>query len=188
MLRNDALIIFEIAIHDKITMQTGLTITIRPFHPGDFPSVKEIYRQGIETKNATFEPVAPGWTRWDKKFMPWPRLVAVSGKEVAGWAALMAVSSRAVYAGVGEISIYVHSGHRSKGIGYQLLKELISASEQNNIWTLQAGIFPENSASLKMHKALGFREVGYREKIGKMDGKWRNVILLERRSSIAGTD
>lgn len=169
-------------------MQTSLKITIRQFHINDFNVVKEIYQQGIEKKNATFEPVAPTWPDWDKKFMPSPRLVAVADNDVVGWAALAPVSHRPVYAGVGEISIYIHSAYRGNRIGYQLLKALIRASEQNNIWTLQAGIFPENSASLNMHKALGFREVGYREKIGKMDGKWRNVILLERRSAIAGVD
>lgn len=169
-------------------MSNSVQITIRPFRVDDFPFVKEIYQQGIDTGNATFEPEAPGWASWDKKFFTDPRLVAAIENKVTGWAALTAVSPRQVYAGVGEISIYTHKDFRGKGIGRQLLKTLIHASEQHHIWTLQAGIFPENTASIKMHKSLGFREVGYREKIGRMEGKWRNVILLERRSAVAGID
>jgi L-amino acid N-acyltransferase YncA len=161
-------------------------VTIRQFQSDDFTSVKEIYQKGIDTKNATFETSAPDWIGWNKKFLQNPFLIAEINGRVTGWAALSAVSARPAYAGVCEVSVYVHSGCQGHGIGSDLLKQLIDQSEQNGIWTLQATIFPENMVSIKIHKNLGFREVGYREKIGKMDGKWRNTILLERRSQIAG--
>jgi L-amino acid N-acyltransferase YncA len=163
-------------------------MTIRELNKEDGAAVKLIYEQGIATKNATFETTAPDWEEWDKKYMKECRFAAVNGDEMLGWAALTMVSGRCVYAGVCEVSVYIHKDHQGKGIGKNLLKELITGSEQNNIWTLQAGIFPENAASIKIHLKLGFREVGRREKIGKMDGVWRDTVLLERRSSITGVN
>ncbi len=170
-------------------------ISIRTFLPSDFPQVQEIYQQGIETKNATFETVAPDWEIWDKKFISHPRLVATHNNRLVGWAMLSRVSAREVYSGVCDVSIYIHNEFKEMGVGKKLLNELIIQSEQNNVWTLQAGIFPENIASINLHLKCGFRNVGYREKIGKMyyvlnhserEYKWRDTILLERRSKKAG--
>lgn len=162
--------------------------SVRDLNENDYPFVKKIYEQGIATKNATFETTAPDWDDWNKKYLKECRFVAVENDKVIGWAALTAVSGRCVYAGVREVSVYVHTEHWGKGIGKQLLNKLISTSEKNNIWTLQAGIFPENKASIKVHLDLGFREVGRREKIGKMDNVWRDTVLLEKRSNLVGTD
>lgn len=166
----------------------GIVSAIRRLTKDDYRVVKEIYEQGIATKNATFETTAPDWEEWDKKYLKECRFVAVENNNVAGWAALTAVSGRCVYAGVGEVSVYVHKQHQGKGIGKQLLNALITESEKNNIWTLQAGIFPENKTSIKIHLVLGFREVGRRERIGKMDDTWRDTVLLERRSSVVGNN
>lgn len=155
----------------------------RGFLFSDFESVKEIYQQGIDTKNATFEIVAPDWKDWDNKFLAEPRFVSELNSQVVGWAALSAVSTRPVYCGVREVSVYVHKDFRGLGIGKKLLAMLIDFCEHNNVWTLQSGVFPENTASIKIHKELGFREVGFRARIGKMDDTWRDTILLERRSS-----
>lgn len=147
-------------------------------------SIKEIYVEGILTENATFERpegIKPADEWFDNK-IPNSVFVYVEGNEVLGWSALSPVSNRCVYSGVAEVSVYVSSKASGQGIGSQLLQQLINFSEKNTIWTLQAGIFPENIASIKLHKKLGFREVGYREKLGKLNGKWRNVLLLERRS------
>jgi L-amino acid N-acyltransferase YncA len=151
-----------------------------------FHSVAEIYREGIATGNATFQTDAPSWDEWDKSHLPHSRIVAVDNGDVIGWAALTAVSGRCVYAGVAEVSIYIKATHRGKGLGTQLLQRLITDSEKNNIWTLQAGIFPENLSSLKIHEQMGFRRIGYRERIGQMNGKWRDTVLLEKRSSVVG--
>jgi L-amino acid N-acyltransferase YncA len=160
--------------------------TITNLEQRHYGAVKMIYEHGIATKNATFETLAPDWEEWDKKYLNACRFVAIENDIVTGWSALTAVSGRCVYAGVCEVSVYVHKDHQGKGAGRKLLNALISESERNNIWTLQAGIFPENKASIKLHLSLGFREVGRRERIGKMDGIWRDTILLERRSKIAG--
>ena len=154
----------------------------------DYPSIAEIYLLGIVTKNATFETTAPDWETWNKKYVPHSRFVAESNNNIIGWAALTEVSGRCVYAGVCEVSVYVHPEHSGKGIGKKLVAALISESEKNNIWTLQAGIFPENKASIKIHLDNGFREVGYRERIGKQDGVWRDTVLLERRSGVVGCE
>ena len=148
----------------------------------DWDEVRVIYLEGIATGNATFESTAPSWEEWNASHLPHSRLVTRTNNEVVGWAALSAVSRRAVYAGVAEVSIYVKSAHRGKGIGRGLLAQLIIESEAHGIWTLQAGIFPENEQSLSLHKHAGFREIGRRERIGCMHGVWRDVILLERRS------
>jgi phosphinothricin acetyltransferase len=157
--------------------------TMLPLH---WPSVKKIYEEGIATGNATFQTTAPAWEEWDAAHVKNSRLVAMEQDEVLGWAALTAVSGRCVYAGVGEVSVYVAATARGKGIGKKLLEALITESEKNNFWTLQAGIFPENAGSIKIHEACGFRVIGKREKIGQMNGIWRDTLLLERRSTIVG--
>ena len=154
--------------------------------PHDWPVVEELYRQGIATENATFEIESPGWENWNAKHHAHSRLVASDQQRVLGWAALSPVSTRRVYAGIAEVSIYIAEAARGKGVGKGLLSALIEQSEQNGIWTLQAGIFPENAASIALHKSCGFREVGRREKIGQLNGVWRDVILLERRSRVVG--
>jgi phosphinothricin acetyltransferase len=161
---------------------------IESMQVADWPRVSEIYLEGIATGHATFETEAPSWELWDAAHLPFARLVAWNGANVAGWAALSAVSQRCVYGGVAEVSVYVSSARRGAGIGGALLRALIEESERNGIWTLQAGIFPENSASIALHLACGFREVGRRERIGKLNGVWRDTVLLERRSKTIGTD
>jgi L-amino acid N-acyltransferase YncA len=151
--------------------------------PEDWEAVRSIYLQGIATGNATFATSAPDWDEWNATHLPFCRLVARSGAELLGWAALSPYSRRQVYAGVAEISIYVAQQARGRGIGTALMAALIAESEQNGIWTLQAGIFPENEASVALHQRFGFRVVGVRERIGRMNGLWRDVILMERRST-----
>jgi len=163
-------------------------IQIRTLGEADWPAVRAIYLEGIGTGHATFETQAPAWEAWDSTHFPAPRLVAVSAEKVIGWAALGRISTREVYAGEAEVSIYVANGSRGLGVGRALLQRLIADSEANGIWTLQANIFPENSASIVLHKSCGFREVGRRERIGKMKGVWRDTLLLERRSNKAGID
>jgi phosphinothricin acetyltransferase len=159
---------------------------VLPMSPAHWPAVRAIYEQGIATGNATFEKSAPSWEQWDAAHLPHCRLAACSGGEVLAWAALSPVSSRCVYAGVAEASIYVAAHARKQGIGQSVLTALVDASERESIWTLQAGIFPENTASLELFQRAGFRVVGRRERLGKMDGRWRDVVLLERRSPVAG--
>jgi phosphinothricin acetyltransferase len=163
-----------------------MKLEILPLTYGDWPAVRAIYEQGIATGNATFEESAPQWERWDAAHLPHSRLAACDGDEVLAWAALSSVSSRCVYAGVAEVSIYVAARARGRGIGLALLTALIESSERENIWTLQAGIFPENSASLALFRKEGFRVLGTRERLGRMDGRWRDVVLMERRSRVAG--
>jgi phosphinothricin acetyltransferase len=152
----------------------------------DWPSVAEIYQQGIETGNATFEKDVPTWPKWNAGHLPDCRVVAIIDDSVIAWAALTPVSGRCVYAGVAEVSVYVSNKYHGLKIGKKILEKLISESEDSGIWTLQAGIFFENKASIKIHENLGFRIVGFREKIGKMDKIWRDTILLERRSKNIG--
>jgi L-amino acid N-acyltransferase YncA len=156
----------------------------------DWPAVRSIYLEGIATGQATFETEAPSWKRWSAAHLPAPRLVARDGPDgaVGGWAALSGVSERCVYAGVGEVSVYVGAAHRGRGVGRLLLQGLIEEAERAGLWTLQAGIFPENAASLALHRACGFREIGRRERLGRLRGAWRDVLLLERRSRIIGAD
>ena len=163
-------------------------IQIRGLTPSDWPAVRAIYLEGIATGHATFETEAPSWQSWDATHFPAPRLVALSENRVIGWAALGRISARAVYAGVAEVSIYVANDARGSGVGHALLQKLIAESEASGIWTLQANIFPENTASLAVHNSCGFREVGRRERIGNMNGVWRDTILLERRTDLAGID
>jgi phosphinothricin acetyltransferase len=152
----------------------------------DWTSVAEIYKEGIETGNATFQEDVPSWDEWDSAHIKACRIIAEIDFEIAGWAALLPVSRRDVYIGVAEVSIYVSNRYKGQKIGARLLKALVSASEEEGFWTLQAGIFAENIASLRIHRKNGFRKVGIREKIGRMKGKWRDTILLERRSKKAG--
>jgi phosphinothricin acetyltransferase len=154
----------------------------------DWEAVRSIYLAGIATGQATFEAEAPTWTTWNNSHLPAPRLVAVSEETPGGWAALSQVSTRPVYAGVAEVSVYVAEEMRGMGLGGLLLNALIKGSEENGIWTLQASIFPENVASISLHHSCGFREVGRRERIARMKGVWRDTLLFERRSKLAGLD
>ena len=161
---------------------------IAPLRPGDWDQAREIYLEGIATGHATFETAAPSWEQWDAAHLPFARLVARKEGNLIAWAALSPVSQRCVYGGVAEVSVYVSAASRRSGAGGKLLRALIDASEQNGIWTLQAGMFPENTGSVALHKSCGFREVGRRERIGKLNGIWRDTILLERRSTLVGVD
>jgi len=161
-------------------------ITIEPMQPHQWQQVAAIYQEGIATGQATFEMAVPSFEHWDRNHLPMARFVAGQGGNIVGWAALSPVSQRQVYAGVAEVSVYVAAVSRGSGVGRQLLQALIDESERNGIWTLQAGIFPENAASIALHLACGFREVGRRERIGKRNGQWRDTLLFERRSSRIG--
>jgi len=161
---------------------------ILPMTEKHWPTVREIYLAGIATGNATFETDVPEWDEWDAKHLGFARLVALVDREVKGWAALSAVSTRKVYQGVAENSVYVAPAAQGLGLGRLLLERLIAESEANGIWTLQNSIFPENIASIRLHRSCGFREVGHRERIAQLNGVWRNTIFMERRSPVAGTD
>jgi L-amino acid N-acyltransferase YncA len=154
--------------------------------PADWPAVEKIYREGIVSGNATFETESPGWEIWNSRHHLHSRLVARDEKQILGWAALSPASARKVYAGVAEASIYVAEVARGHGIGNSLMAALVEASEANGIWTLQAGIFPENLASIRLHEAYGFRLVGRRERIAQSAGRWRDTVILERRSRRVG--
>lgn len=154
--------------------------------PEHWEAVKEIYSEGIATGNATFQTSVPSWEEWDSAHTAVPRLVAIENGKVWGWAALTPVSGRCVYGGVGEVSVYVSAKARGKGLGKLLLQSLVTESEKAGFWTLQAGIFPENAASIALHTSIGFRIIGTREKIGRMDGRWRDTVLLEKRSPLTG--
>lgn len=150
-----------------------------------WPEVKSIYEEGIATGNATFQSSAPSWEEWDTSHVETSRIVAIDeGGKVVGWAALTPGSGRCVYAGVAEVSVYVSGSAQGRGIGKPLLNEEVKQSENNGFWTLTAGIFPENKASLKIHEHAGFKILGTRERIGKMNGRWRDTFLLERRSKV----
>jgi phosphinothricin acetyltransferase len=158
----------------------------RKLEASDYPRVAEIYLQGIATGFATFQNEATDWEAWDNSHLKECRLGVFEGEELAGWAALTPVSGRCVYAGVAEVSIYIAENFRGKGIGKSLLLKLIEESEAAGLWTLQSGIFPENTASIRLHEQCSFRIIGYREKIGKKDGVWKDNIIMERRSKIVG--
>jgi L-amino acid N-acyltransferase YncA len=159
---------------------------IKPLEAHHWNDVKRIYEEGIATRNATFETSAPSWDAWNSAHLKSCRFVVLDGDVVAGWAALTPVSGRCVYAGVADISIYVSEIYRGKKIGSMLLRQLIASSELEGLWTLQAGIFPENRASVALHERNGFYLIGARQKIGKMDNVWRDTLLLERRSKTVG--
>ena len=166
-----------------------LDFALLPMQSEDYPSVSRIFTQGIETGNATYDTSAAVWEDWDAKHLMHSRWVVKSANEgsVLGWAALSPVSSRVVFSGVAELSIYVDTDYLGKGMGNALMEAVVASSEENGIWMLQSGIFPENQASIGMHEKFGFRLVGRRERIGKMaNGIWRDIVLLERRSLIVG--
>jgi len=165
-----------------------MDFVVEPMRDGDWERVRSIYIEGIATGDATFETAPPNRETWDRSHMRDARLVLRLDGEVVGWAALSPVTDRCAYAGVAEVSIYLASSVTGKGLGKRLLAELITASERSGIWTLQAGIFRENVASLAVHRACGFREVGVRERLGRLQGVWRDVVLVERRSATVGTD
>ena len=158
-------------------------ITIRPMRDDDWMAVRSIYEAGIATGNATFETAAPTWERWDTSHLADHRIVATIDDAVVGWAALSPVSDRCVYAGVAENSVYIHPDHRGRGVGTDLLDALVAGAERAGYWTVQTGIFPENTASIAAHQRVGFRIVGRRERIGQLDGVWRDTLFLERRST-----
>jgi L-amino acid N-acyltransferase YncA len=157
-------------------------VELRELRQEDWPAVREIFEQGIAGRNATFETEAPSWEAWDRSQLDGHRWVAVEHGRVVGWVAAHPVSSRPCYAGVVEHSVYVDSGAQGKGIGRALLERLFERTEQAGIWTIQTGVFPENEASLALHRKTGFRVVGTQERLGKLDGVWRDVVVLERRS------
>ncbi len=161
-------------------------LVIEKLLPAHWPGVRAVYLEGVATGHATFETEAPDWERWDASHLPFARLAALEGQRVAGFAALGRVSAREVYAGVAEVSVYVGREFRGAGAGRALLGALVGASEESGVWTLQASIFPENEASLALHRACGFREVGRRERVGRLRGRWRDTILMERRSRVVG--
>lgn len=152
----------------------------------NFDAVAKIYKVGIETGNATFETNIPSFEDWDKTHLPYGRIVILENEKILGWAALSKVSDRCVCSGIAEVSVYISPDTRGKGIGSQLLQKLIEISESEGLWTLQCGIMRENKASIGLHKKCGFREIGYREKVGKREGVWRDNIIMERRSKIVG--
>jgi L-amino acid N-acyltransferase YncA len=161
--------------------------------PEDWEQVRSIYLEGIRTGNSTFESDAPDWEKWDAAHLKEHRVVVREHNHILAWAALSPVSTRCVYSGVAELSLYVAAVYRGKGIGSALLEAVIRSTEKAGLWTLQGGVFPENTASLRLVKKHSFKEIGRREKIGKMTygalaGTWRDVILVERRSTVAGTD
>jgi L-amino acid N-acyltransferase YncA len=161
-------------------------LNVRAMQSDDWPAIRNIYSEGVATGNATFETKTPEWTKWDQGHRQDCRLVVRDGQRILGWAALSPVSSRSVYSGVAEVSVYVAAEAQGHGVGKLLLRSLVDQSERCGIWTLQAGIFPENIPSVALHKSCGFREVGLRRKLGQRGGVWRDVLLLERRSSIVG--
>ena len=159
---------------------------IRSMIPSDWEAVARIYAEGIATGYATFEQEIPSWENWDKNHLKDCRLVAEENNAVLGWAALSPVSSRCVYGGVAEVSVYVGDEARGKGIGKALMLDLIESSEAVGLWTLQSGIFPENTASIVLHENVGFRKIGVRERVGKLDDQWKDNVLFERRSKKVG--
>jgi L-amino acid N-acyltransferase YncA len=159
-------------------------VDIRDLRPGDRPEVVRIFAEGIATRNATFETEPSGWEDWDRAHLKEHRLVAETDGEVVGWIALAPVSGRCCYAGVAEISAYVAETVRGHGVGTTLLEQVIESTERAGIWTLETGVFPENEPSLALLKRFAFREVGVRERIGQLDGVWRDVVFLERRSEV----
>ena len=183
--------------HELGSGRVGLDqIVLTPLTAADWTAVARVYEAGIAGGNATFESGAPGWEQWSGPRVGYPALVAreqddgeQADGELLGWAALSPTSTRAVYRGVGEVSVYVDPSHARRGVGRALLGGLIAASERDGFWTLRAGIFPENAASIALHQACGFELVGVSRRIGQMpDGRWRDVLLYERRSPTVGVD
>jgi L-amino acid N-acyltransferase YncA len=174
------------AARAAVTLPDGLVI--RPMGPGDAGQVLAVYQAGLDTGQASFETAAPGWEAFDAAKLPGHRFTAADADgRVLGWVAASPVSARRVYAGVIEHSVYVSPGHHRRGIGAALLRALIGSTEEAGIWTIQSSIFPENTASLRLHQQAGFRVVGTRERIARHHGQWRDTVLIERRSPTAGT-
>ena len=168
---------------------SGVDFSVSPLSAADAADVIRIYAEGIASGNATFQPEPPTWAEWDAGHLASPRLAArEAGGRLIGWCALSPYSKRAVYAGVAEEQVYVSADARGRGVGRALLEAMCREAEAAGVWTLQAGIFPENQASLALHEACGFRVVGVRERIGRHQGRWRDVVLMERRSRVAGGD
>ena len=165
-----------------------MALVIEEMAPAHWQQVRQIYQEGIGTGLATFETRPSSWEKWDQGHLPFARLVALSDGGVKGWAALGAVSLRPAYSGVAEVSVYVGAIWRGQGVGSLLLEKLVAESEKNAIWTLQASIFLENESSIKLHRRFGFRHVGIRRRIAKLNGVWRDTVLLERRSELVGAE
>ena len=163
-----------------------LSVVVDAMRHSDYERVADIYRAGIDTGNATFETEAPTWARWDASHLSSYRSVARIDGDIVGWAAVSAVSDRCAYEGVVEVSVYVAPEAQGAGVGKALLQETIRSTEAGGVWTLQAQMFPENSVSIALHEKLGFRRVGVRERVGQLDGRWRDVVLFERRSPVVG--
>jgi L-amino acid N-acyltransferase YncA len=163
-----------------------VALEIAAMSPSHWPAVARIYEEGIATGDATFETSVPSWNDWDAGHLRDHRLVALLGGEVVGWAGVSGVSDRCVYGGVVESSVYVAENARGRGVGRALLDALVASTESEGIWTMQAGVFPENVASLTLHERSGFELVGRRKRLGRLNGAWRDVLLLERRSEIVG--
>jgi len=159
-------------------------VHVEPLRAGHWPEVARIYAAGVATRNATFETSVPSWQDWDRAHLAEHRFVAIEDGVVLGWAALVPVSDRCVYAGVVENSVYVAETAQGRGVGRALLDALVASTEAAGIWTIQTGVFPENDASVRLHERAGFRVVGRRERLGKLDGAWRDVLFLERRSGV----
>ena len=157
-------------------------VTIEDLRREHWSGVARVYAEGIATGNATFETEVPTWEAWDSSHLSQHRLVALRDGEVVGWGAVSPVSDRCVYGGVVENSVYVAESARGRGVGQRLLEELIASTEAAGIWTIQTGIFPENEGSIRLHERVGFEIVGRRKRLGKLQGEWRDVLLLERRS------
>ena len=175
------------AAEAAVTSSVG--VVIRPMEPADAGQVLAVYQAGLDTGLASFESTAPGWEAFDAAKLPGHRFVAADGDgEVLGWVAVSPVSARWVYAGVVEHSVYVRPGYHRQGIGAALLRALIGSTEAAGIWTIQSSIFTEHTASLRLHQQAGFRVVGTRERVGRHHGRWRDTVLVERRSAIAGTE
>lgn len=179
---------FYILNHRNITIQHKCIMEIRNMHKEDWETVSQIYKEGIDTQFATFETQVPSYLDWDSAHLKIGRVVMVEGEKVLGWGALSPVSSRCVYGGVAEVSVYIGKDSRGLGIGKLLIRQLIVESEAAEIWTLQSGIFPENLGSVALHKKMGFRYIGIRERIGKLHGIWKDNVLFERRSKVIGVN
>jgi L-amino acid N-acyltransferase YncA len=168
-----------------MAIDTG-AVTIDELRPEHWPGVIRVYAEGIATGNATFETEVPTWEAWNSSHLTDHRLVALCGGNVVGWAAVSPVSDRCCYGGVVENSVYVAESARGRRVGQRLLEALIASTEAAGIWTIQTGIFPENEGSIRLHERVGFEVVGRRKRLGKLDGVWRDVLLLERRSEVIG--
>jgi L-amino acid N-acyltransferase YncA len=163
-----------------------LLIAVEAMRAEHWPDVARIYAEGMSTRNATFETEVPDWDAWDRTHLPDHRFVALEDGRVVGWVAASRVSDRCVYGGVVENSVYVDAAAQGRGVGRRLLEALVESTERAGIWTIQTGIFPENAASVAVHERVGFRVVGRRERLARLDDAWRDVLLLERRSPVVG--